>query len=376
VSDLTALRHELHRLAEPSDHEEKTAALVAENLAAAAPETVVTGLGGHGVAAVYTGTASGPTVLVRADLDALPLPDSPGLSYRSARTDAAHKCGHDGHMAMLVGVARELAARPLARGRAVLLFQPAEETGQGAARVLTDPRFAGLRPDRVLALHNLPGEPLGRVVLRRGVFASESRGMIIDLVGASAHAAQPHEGRSPAGAVARLIESLSAVPQRATALHEAAQVTVVGASLGGPAFGTSPGRGQVMATLRTHEPEVMQRIAARCEDLARGLAAAQGLACTVDWTEAFPATVNDDGVVDAIAAVATARGLEVVFREQPFSWSEDFGHFTAAFPGALFGLGAGETTAALHHPDYDFPDALLPVGVGVLDDTLRALLGG
>ncbi|MFO7608421.1 MAG: amidohydrolase [Candidatus Krumholzibacteriia bacterium] len=374
VADLVALRRALHRNAEPSGREERTAALLADAVAAAEPDEVVAGLGGHGVAAVYAGAADGPTVLVRADMDALPLPDSPELAYASENEGSAHKCGHDGHMAMLTGLAHLLAARRPARGRVVLLYQPAEETGAGAARVLGDPAFAPLRPDRVLALHNLPGFPLGTVVLREGPFAGASRGLIVGLRGVTSHAAEPEAGRSPALAAAALVQALAAAPQNHTALHEAAQVTIVGIDVGGPAFGTSPGRGRVMATLRSSREEVMDRLAARCGELARGLAASFGLDCTVEWTEIFPAVVNDAAAVAAVRRVAGELGLEVVRPDHPFAWSEDFGHFTSVCPGALFGLGAGVDLPALHHPDYDFPDALIPTGSAMLDGALRVLL--
>lgn len=371
---LIALRHHLHRRAERSGDEAGTATLIVDALAAAAPDAVVTGLGGHGVAAVYEGAASGPTVLVRADMDALPLPDTPSLPHASQDPDTAHKCGHDGHMAMLVGVAAALAERRPTCGRAVLLFQPAEETGAGAALVLADPDFAPLRPDRVLALHNLPGFPLGAVVLRREGFASASRGMIIALDGVSSHAAEPAAGRSPAPAAAAIVQALVAAPQHHTALEEAAQATVVGVEVGGPAFGTSPGRGRVLATLRTHHEPVMERLAARCTEVAQGIAAAHGLTCRIAWTESFPAVRNHPPTVDRLQAVAGSLGLPILWPDAPFAWSEDFGHFTAAYPGALFGLGAGEAQPALHHPDYDFPDELLPIGTSILERALRDLL--
>ena len=373
---LTEVRRRLHRCAELAGGEERTAGLLRRELAALAPDDLVTGLGGHGLAAVFAGAAPGPTMLLRCDMDALPLADRPDLKYGSEDAAVSHKCGHDGHMAMMLGVAGTLAKARPSRGRAVLLFQPAEETGEGARRVLEDPGFAPLRPDRVLAVHNLPGFPLGAVVSRAEFFASASRGMTVVLTGSSSHAAEPQAGNSPVPAAAALVLALAAVPQHTTALHEAAQVTVVGLDVGGPAFGTSPGLGRLHATLRTHDPASMRRLAARCAELARGVAAAHGLDCVVSLHEEFPATVNDPATVAVVEAWAEGRGLPLVRPGQPFAWSEDFGHFTAACPGALFGLGAGENQPALHHPDYDFPDALIPRGIDFLAGALRLLLEG
>lgn len=373
-AELLALRHRLHRLAERSGEERRTADAVREFLSRQSPGRIEADLGGHGVAAVWDGPSPGPTVLLRADLDALPLPESLALPHGSLTEGVAHKCGHDGHMAMLAGVGVALAQRPPARGRAVLLFQPAEETGAGARAVLDDPRFAAIAPDRVLALHNLPGFPTGSVLLRDGVFASASRGLAVTLRGVTSHAAEPAAGRSPALAVAQLIADWSAAPQLHSALAEAAQVTVIHARVGERAFGTSPGEGCVMATLRAHETAVLERLAAHCEERARGLATAHGLEIQVDWVEPFPATCCDPGTNAVLEAVARERGLVVRRLEHPFPWSEDFGHFTAVAPGALFGLGAGPEQPALHHPRYDFPDALLAIGPPLLEAALRRLL--
>ena len=372
--DLVPLRRELHRTAELSGREVETARSIRARLEATRPDAIVTELGGHGLAAVYEGPESGRTVLLRADLDALPLDDDPRFEHTSKTPGVAHLCGHDGHMATLIGVARAFASQRPARGRVVLLFQPAEETGAGAHAVLRAAGFAPLRPDVVFAQHNLPGFPLGSVVVRRGVFASASCGMIASFEGRTSHAAEPHLGRTPVPAIAALAQVLASLPQQASALHEAAQVTVVGLEAGGPAFGTSPGSGRVMATLRAHDDAVMRRLMDRARDHAHDLARAHGLQCRVEWIEEFPATVNDAGCVDLVVRTARDLGLEVIEHEQPFAWSEDFGHFTAHHRGALFGLGAGEEQPALHAPGYDFPDALLDPGYRLLTALADATL--
>jgi len=195
MTALAELRRRLHRRAEVSSKEERTAALIAEAMSGfdrgTGPDQVLRGLGGHGVAFTFSGKEEGPTVLLRCELDALPIPETIALEHGSADPAASHKCGHDGHMATLVGVAADLAERPLARGRAVLLFQPAEETGEGAARVIADPQFTLIAPDFAVALHNLPGRPLGSVVVRRGAFNCASVGLIARLRGRTSHAAEP-----------------------------------------------------------------------------------------------------------------------------------------------------------------------------------------
>ena len=188
---LIGLRRELHRVAEPSGEELITAARLVDEVADLAPDSVVDHLGGHGVAVVFDGSKAGPTVLLRADMDAVPIDETLTLEYASATPGISHKCGHDGHMAMAVGVARCIARARPDRGRVVVLFQPSEETGGGAAAIIGDPAFAVCRPDTALAAHNLPGYGLGRVVIRPGTFACASRGLTIELVGATCHAAEP-----------------------------------------------------------------------------------------------------------------------------------------------------------------------------------------
>ncbi|QDU83946.1 putative hydrolase YxeP [Planctomycetes bacterium Pla163] len=371
---LAAIRRRLHTLAERSNEERRTAEFVRQELEACEPDALVTELGGHGVAAVFEGRAAGPTVLLRCDLDALPMAGTLDVEHRADDPETAHTCGHDGHMTVQIGVARALAEQRPERGRVVLLFQPAEETGEGARAVLDDPRFAELSPTRAVAFHNLPGRPLGEVTLRNGPFASASVGMIVELTGVSSHAAEPHMGRSPVAAAANIAQSIQSAPQRAAALEENVQATVVGIEVGGPAFGTSPGSGRVMATLRAHTSQAMHALCEYCERMARGLAAGHGLECDVTWTERFPATENHPAVVRVVERAARANGLDVRRAEHPFSWSEDFGHFTSSTCGALFGLGSGVDQPPLHHPDFDFPDDLLEPAVRLFVAALPELL--
>jgi len=368
------LRHALHRAPELSGHETETAERIQRFLEAHAPNRIITGLGGQGVAAVYEGRHPGPTVLLRADLDALPIRETVSLPYGSLHPGVSHKCGHDGHMSILAGVGARLARTRPGTGRVVLLFQPAEETGEGAAKVLNDSRFSEIEPDMVFALHNLPGYPEGCVVLKDGVFASASIGLIVELSGRTSHAGQPHHGISPASAMAHLIQSFAAAPQNKTDLTEAAKVTVIHARLGEKAFGTSPGEAHVMATLRATRDDVIDRLRKYCSDLAAGIGGAHGLSVSIASTDAFPVTRNHSSMVQALETTANALDRKIHHLDSPFPWSEDFGHFTARYPGAIFGLGAGRAQPALHHPEYDFPDRILPEGVAFFTHLIHSLL--
>jgi amidohydrolase len=277
------LRRDLHRHAELSGCEAGTAQRILRFFQPLEPDETLTELGGHGLAFGFGSADTGPSVLLRCELDALPITQTNGTAHRSVTEGVSHKCGHDGHMAILAAVGEALSRQRPARGRVVLLYQPAEETGAGASAVLADPRFAVIRPDLVFALHNLPGFPMGQILLRAETFTCASRGMEIRLTGRTAHAAQPETGRSPAKAMCRIIDELENLPARQEARSELAFATVVGARLGKKAFGTAPGDAAVMATLRSETDATMDRLVRDCEEMVRVIASAEQLGHTVSY---------------------------------------------------------------------------------------------
>ncbi|MDF1544962.1 MAG: amidohydrolase [bacterium] len=367
------LRRQLHRAPELAGQEKITSNTIITFLQDCEPDSLITGIGGYGIAAEFKGKQNGPRILIRCELDALPITESLNIPYRSEVMGVSHKCGHDGHMAIVAGLAEHLQLQRPDRGSVVLMFQPSEETGEGAERVLSDPKFDKVLPDLVLALHNLPGYPLGQLIIGSGPFASSSSGLKIHLQGKTSHAAEPKAGNSPAPAVAQLIQVLSSIPQFYTSLHESAKVTVIHARVGEIAFGTSPGEGDVMVTLRSHTQEMMQLLIDRVASIAGSTADMFGLEITITPTEPFPPTVNDSQIVKLINEAAGKLEMNIHQISHPFAWSEDFGHFTSRFKGALFGLGAGEDHPALHHPDYDFPDDLIDPGISLFMETINNL---
>jgi len=377
VERATALRRELHRHPDRSGDEAATARRIAEHFAPLRPDHALAELGGAGLAFVFGGDRSGPTVLLRCELDALPIHEELAAPWASSCAGTSHKCGHDGHMAILAAVGAVLAERRPARGCVVLLYQPAEETGAGAAAVVADPRFGAIRPDRAFALHNLPGFPLGRVVVRAGTFSCASRGVVVRLRGRAAHAAQPETGVSPARAMCRLVERLEDLPAPLEVGDELAFVTVVGARLGERAFGTAPGHADVAATLRCETDGTMERLCAAVEASTRALAEADGLRWDVGYEDVFDATTCSLAAVDV---VRRAAGEDAVVADRPFRWSEDFGRLSALGEGALFGLGAGEHVRDLHDPAYDFPDELIATGaelfLRIVDECLAGASDG
>ncbi len=374
---LRELRRRLHGAPELAGSEAATAELMAAFLEAQGPDALLDGLGGNGLAARFDGAAPGPTVLLRAELDALPIHEASSLPHRSQRPGVAHLCGHDGHMAILAGVAVRLGTARPARGRVWLLLQPSEETGEGARRVTADPRFAGIDPEWAFAIHNLPGHPLGTVLLRDGAFACGSVGLVARLHGTTAHAAHPELARSPAAAVARLIPHLSGLADPAALPHPGfALSTVIHAQVGDMAFGTTPGEAVVCATLRADDEEVLGRLREAAVAAVSEEAARDDLGWETSWVEPFPVTVNDPEAVAAVRLAASGLGLRCEELPRPLRWSEDFGELARGRRGALIGLGAGEAHAPLHAPTYDFPDALLETGVDLFRGVLDHVLGG
>ncbi|WP_112323166.1 amidohydrolase [Oceanibium sediminis] len=364
LSDLVSWRRALHRQPEISGEEARTAETVCARLQPLKPDALVTGLGGHGVLAQFRGAAPAVRVLVRCELDGLPIAETNSFAHRSEIQGKGHLCGHDGHMAIVMGVAERLAARRIDHADVLLLFQPAEETGAGAKAVLEDPKFAPFTPDIAVALHNIPGLPLGQVQVRPGPVSCASAGLKITLIGKTAHASQPETGLSPAGAMMRIMTGLQELnsPPPATGVP-ARMATLTHAALGEPTFGVAPGRAEVFVTLRAVRDADMTNLCAQAEGLTRQIAAAAGLRAELSWHDVFHATTNDTDLAALIADAVRGQGIACQDQPHPMRWSEDFGRFGAVSRAALFLLGAGEGTPALHNPDYDFPDALIGTGV-------------
>nr|MEE4267050.1 amidohydrolase [Candidatus Krumholzibacteria bacterium] len=372
LAALVAFRRQIHAAPELSGQEGHTADQVAGFLASTGPGPIWRDIGGHGLALVYEGAQPGPTTLLRAELDAIPVAEESTAPWRSRRPGISHTCGHDGHLAILAGVAQSLAAIPPVRGQVILFFQPAEETGQGAAAAIQDSRLANLQPDRVFALHNLPGYPVGQILVRDGAFCAGSAGLTINLKGATSHAAYPEQGRSPDQALAALVTGLVTLPIPLEQKGQLAQVTVGHARLGEPAFGITPGQAVVMATLRADDDQVLLELKTSAEQLARKVAAEHDLQERCTWSEEFPVTFNNTFAVAEISAVARSLDLDCEAPdESPFRWSEDFGNLLSLGDGAMFGLGSGSHHAPLHAADFDFNEDLIPIGVamfrGLLD---------
>ncbi len=372
ISTLKNLRQYLHQNPEIAGEESATAEKILAFFAKLNPDKIIQNLGGNGLAFIFKGKNPGKRSLFRAELDALPLQETGEPTYKSQTTGKAHLCGHDGHMTIICGLGEKLAAQRPENGEVVLLFQPAEETGEGASRILDDPQFQQIKPDFAFALHNLPGFPLHQLVKRKGTFAAGSTGLTISLTGKTSHAAHPDAGINPAFAIAKLIQILPKLPEK---LKTFALVTVIHAEIGSLAFGTSAGKGSLSLTIRAFDQNDLESLIEMITEEAKRIAATEKLGCEFSFVESFAVSKNDPQAAEIAEGVMKGLGLEVIEKPEPFRWSEDFGLFSQSCPSYLFGLGSGEDCPQLHEPTYDFPDELIETGVNVFEGIARKVNG-
>lgn len=375
LDELIALRRELHQHPELSGSEQNTAKRIKAWLETCSPSQIVDQIGGHGIAAIFDSGVDGPSVLFRCELDALPIFEIGQPKWRSKTDGKAHLCGHDGHMAIICGLARHLAQNPPKKGRIILLFQPAEENGAGASAVIDDPKFSLIKPDYAFALHNLPGRPLHEIGVKSGPLNFASEGLTINLVGKTSHASHPEDGVSPAHAVAELMAKLPRIPQELGYDHRTALCTLINTKMGGESFGVTPADARIMATLRSATNTAQQKLMHHTQELAKQVARRNGLGITLSQREKFLACQNDPEATECIKRATKKNGLIFDDLEEPFRWSEDFGNFSLIAKTAMFVLGAGESQPQLHNPDYDFPEELIETGMKIFTSIADELCG-
>lgn len=357
--ELQELRRYLHQNPEVSWQEFKTAEYIIgyykENFQ---PDDIIR-LGGHGIAFIFNGKEDGKTVLVRTELDALPIQEINDFDHKSNTEGVSHKCGHDGHMTMVAGVAKHFAKNSPEKGRIVLLYQPAEETGNGAKAVFEDPEFEKIKPDMAFSLHNVPGYDMHQIRCKTGSFTPAVKSMIITLGGVTAHAAKPETGINPALAIADIIKANDRIN---TSSPDGCVSTLVHTVIGEKAYGISAGYGEVHVTMRGRSNEDLQMIWDELTEDAKKAAKENKLEINFDYTEEFMANMNDDEATEMVRKAAKDCGFEYVEMDVPNPWGEDFGYISSNIKGVMFGLGSGISNPDLHNPDYDFPDEIINTG--------------
>jgi amidohydrolase len=370
--EFTAIRRDLHAHPELGFEEHRTARVVQENLAQLGIEHH-TGIGKTGIVAVIPGrsNASGRSVGLRADMDALPLLEENEFAHKSRYEGRMHGCGHDGHTTMLLAAARYLHETRNFDGTAYLIFQPGEEGYAGAKAMIGDGLFERFPAEQIFALHNWPGLPAGRIGITPGYAMAAADRIEITIDGRGGHGAHPHTVIDPVLVAGHIITATQSIVSRNVSPIDTAVVSLCAMHAGHPgAMSVVPSHAKLVGTVRTFKPATQDMIEKRLTELVRSIGAAFGAVATLNYERVYPATLNHDRQAMFAADVAEALvGADNVERDlDPSMGSEDFSFMLQVRPGAFARLGQGgaEGGCFLHNSKYDFNDAVIPLGAGYL----------
>ena len=360
--EITGWRRDIHQHPEILYDTHRTSALVAEKLKAFGCDEVVNGIGRTGVVGVIKGKADthGRVIGLRADMDALPMHEQTGLEYASKTAGTMHACGHDGHTAMLLGAAKYLSETRNFDGTAIVIFQPAEEGGNGAQAMCRDGLMDRFGIQEVYAMHNVPGLPTGQFAIRSGPLLAAADEFDIQLEGRGGHAAKPHETVDTTVMLSQVIVALQTIVSRNANPILQAVLSVTSVETSSKAFNVIPQSAQVRGTVRTHSNEMRDLIEQRLNEVAQGIAGTFGGTATVNYTRGVPVTINAEEQTGYATAAAVSVGGSC--GEAPMVMGgEDFSFMLEERPGAFIVLGNGDS-AGLHHPGYNFNDEIIPMG--------------
>ena len=370
AEQLVAWRRDLHQHPELGYRETRTAALVARVLADLGCE-VRPGVGRTGVVGLLSGGRPGPAVMLRADMDALPIQEESEAPYASQTPGVMHACGHDGHVAMLLGAATLLARHAATLpGRVLLLFQPAEEGDGGAAAMITDGALADPVPDAAFGLHLWNSMPLGRVCAQAGPLMASADILRIHIRGRGGHGALPHEAVDAIAVTGQVLSALQTIVSRNVDPQEAAVLTI-GTVRGGAAFNIIADQVALEGTIRTFSAAVRETVLTRLRVLLDGITVGMGASYTLAVQSVAPTVVNDSTVSEvARAAAVQVVGNTAVAWCPPMMVSEDFAEYQRYVPACFMMLGSGNVDLGLnvghHNPRFDFDERALPIGAALL----------
>lgn len=366
---LTALRHDFHRYPELGFQEERTKAKVAGFLRELGLEVHE----GAGVVGVLRAGGGNRAIGLRADMDALPIRETGTHDHVSVNPDVMHACGHDGHMTMLLGAAETLSRSAEFDGTVVFLFQPNEEHGLGARAMIEEGVLDRFPIDEVYAIHNLPGAPVGQVSTRPGQICASESLFEIEITGRGGHASMPHVGVDAITVGAEMVLALQTIVSRKLAPSAGAVVSVTEFLTDGQR-NVLPGHATLKGDVRARLPGDRNAVERFMRQIVDGVAAVHGVTAGMSFNTEFIETINAPAPTEAAVRAAGAAGLEAICDCPPMSFSEDFAHFSAAVPGCFVLLGNGDTGShgqPLHSADYDFNDALLPIGAAFWAELVR-----
>ena len=374
---LVSLRRELHRHPEIGFQERWTSATIRSRLERAGIE--VRGLAGTGLIGTLRGGQPGQTVLIRAELDALPIQEESPTDYRSVEAGAMHACGHDAHMAIATVVAERLALqRDELPGTIKFAFQPAEEIAGGAKAMIAEGAMEGPRVDRAISLHVWQDLPVGIVGVAGGPIWAAVDDLTFTVRGKSGHGAMPHQAIDAVVVAAQIVNALQTVVSRTRSPFEPAVLTI-GSIHGGTAWNIIADRVEMRGTLRTFDAKVRERLLGRINALAKGVAESMEATCEIEDRYGAPPVVNDLAIADLVRrAVEPVAGEEYVVENDPSAGGDDFAYFAEEAPGCLFLVGSSNVERGLdkghHNPSFDIDEQALVIGAGCLEASLLKLL--
>ncbi|MCF4101204.1 amidohydrolase [Gillisia sp. M10.2A] len=374
LSKIQNLRKELHQYPELSGEEMNTAKRIKDFIIKNHNTQIIENLGGNGVAAVYNFSNNGLTIIIRCELDALPIQEENIFKHRSKISGVSHKCGHDGHMAIVAGLIFWVKKQNFQTGRLILLFQPAEENGKGAQAVLNDEKFKTFKPDYIFALHNIPGEPLHSIITTPNNFSATVQSLIISLNGKECHASEPEKGINPALGIAELVKQITSLNVMNTDDPNFSVLTPVHINMGQKFYGISPGTGELHYTLRTWSVPVMNKLYDELSRIVGKICKDFYLEYKFETLEYFPTTINSPFCNKLITEAAKVNNFTLLEKPTSFRFGEDFGWFSQKYKSAMFGIGAGINSPALHHSNYDFPEDIIDTGMKMFETIISKLL--
>jgi amidohydrolase len=373
-------RRTIHRHPELAYQEQETAALVASRLRQLSIPAR-TGVAGTGVVGLIEGRRPGRTVLLRADMDALPIQEEPNRDYASRRPGVMHACGHDAHTAILLAVSQLLAEhRDEILGNVKLMFQPAEEGGAGALRMIQEGVLDDPPVDAAFTLHVSHQHLVGTVATAPGPILAGANAFTITIDGQGGHASRPHQAVDPVVVAAQVVTSLQTLVGREAPPTEAAVLTL-GRINAGTAPNVIPDRAELQGTIRAYRDELMQTLERRLKEVASGVAQALRASARVDIHMRYPPTVNDPAMAELLAGAARAvLGPEAVLEAEPEMAAEDFSFVLQRVPGAMLRLGVRSPSwpepRPVHTARFELDESALPIGVAVLAQVALEFLNG
>lgn len=364
-AEMTAWRRELHNHPEFGFEEKRTASFVAAKLREFGLDDVAEGVGRTGVVGTLRRGSGNRSIALRADMDALRIPEQGNQEYKSMNPGVMHACGHDGHTAMLLGAAKTLAEEGGFDGTVRFLFQPAEEWGKGALAMIDDGLFERFPFEEIYGLHNAPGAKVGSFRTKAGPIMSAEDNFEIILKGTGGHAARPQSTNEVLVAACAVVTGLQSIVSRRISPADIGVVSVTELLTDGTR-NALPGLARILGDARSFRPEVSASIEKQMRVVAEGTALAYNVSAEVIYTREFVPLINDEllasEALQAAKSVFGEGGVEI--EREPFTGSEDFARFLERVPGCFAFLGNGEGSAPLHNPNYDFNDEVLIGGAG------------